>query len=252
MNLNMKINLESLKEKKELVSVFLLCCSVLLIVLTFVEITRSYSDTTKIENTLLRATKQSEISQEEIDKVLASTQQFADKLKQNNAFAPYVRQDQVVQAPTNPVTEVRAILGKSALINNRWYTVNESIGSAKIVAIEPMFVTIEFNSIKTDYYPIRASLIEPSTTQTNGFNMSGGNMISGMGNIMNMNVSDILQTLTGGRGGRGGGMMGGMGGMGGGRGGGMGGGRGGRGGGGGGGGMGGGRGGGGGFGGFGG
>jgi hypothetical protein len=232
MNLNMKINLESLKEKKELVSVFLLCCSVILIVLTFVEITRSYSDTTKIENTLLNAAKQSEISQEEIEKILASTRQFADTLKQNNAFAPYVRQDQVVQAaPTLPFTEVRAILGKSALINNRWYAVNESIGSAKIVEIKPMCVTIEFNGAKTDYYPLQASLLEPSTTQINGSNMFGGNMMSGMGNIMNMNVSDILQTLTGGRGGRGGGMGGGRGGRGGGGGGGgmggMGGGRGG-------------------------
>jgi hypothetical protein len=200
MNMNMNINLEHLKEKKELVSVILLGGSALLVVLMLVNITRYFLLSTRTENIILNAVRQSEKPKEEVNKILASTQQLADTLKENNSFAPPPSQQ--TEAPTNPVTEVRAILGKSAWINDRWYGVGDMVGGARIAAIEPIYVAIEFNGQTTNYYPLRASMLEETQTATSGNNLI--NMFGGMNNINNL-ISQFTQRMGGMRGGRGGG-----------------------------------------------
>src|SRR5512135_51234 len=143
--MNININLEYLKEKKELVSIALLGVSALLAVWTCVKITEYYLLSTKAENDVLNAIKKSERSQAEVEKILADTQEVANALINNNAFT-LNRASEVVEAapPANPVEVIRGIFGNLALINNQWYSVGDRIPGtsgafATIVAIQLMY-----------------------------------------------------------------------------------------------------------------
>ena len=49
------------------------------------------------------------------------------------------------------------ILGHEALINGKWYKVGDSVGEAKIVAIEPTKVRIAWNGQEKEFSPIGSS-----------------------------------------------------------------------------------------------
>jgi hypothetical protein len=89
---------------------------------------------------------------------LNTDKKLVSSLIQDNVFFPK-------EAPINPVTEVRAIFMDSALINNTWYKVGDSIGQARVVAIEPMQVQIEWNGEVKTYSPAEASVIQTQTQQ---------------------------------------------------------------------------------------
>ncbi|MBN1973767.1 MAG: hypothetical protein JW787_09025 [Sedimentisphaerales bacterium] len=245
----MNINIESLKEKKELVSVVLLGGAAVLVVLMFIKITNFMMLSTEVENIILSAIKHNEKPQEEIEKILASSQALADTVRANNAFAPMrqVASNNVEQTITNPVREVTAILGSITWINDQWYTVGDQIrgssGTATVAAIETDYVAIEFNGVTENFYPLKAAvrISENSITSPNAMSLSSNNLTLNLGNIDSLiqRFTSEMGSMRGGRGGMmggmmgggmGGGMMGGMGDMGGGMMGGMGGGMGGRGG----------------------
>jgi len=122
--MNLNINLDELKEKKELLSVVLLGGAAILVVLTCITITKFFLLSTKTENVILNAIKQSKRPQQEVEQALANTQLLVENLRMNNLFAPPVNQTanerpQVV--PVNPITEIRAILGNRTNINDNWY-----------------------------------------------------------------------------------------------------------------------------------
>jgi hypothetical protein len=52
------------------------------------------------------------------------------------------------------VNEVIGILGDEVLINNKWYKEGARVGDAKIVAIGPTKVTIEWNGKSKDFAPL--------------------------------------------------------------------------------------------------
>ncbi|MBN2588845.1 MAG: hypothetical protein JXA96_03205 [Sedimentisphaerales bacterium] len=230
--MNLNINLEELKEKQELVSVVLLGGAAILVVLTCIWITKYFLLSTETENIILNAIKQSKRTQAEVDNVIADTDEFVQSLIMNNLFAPPALQNTDIQRvnPVNPIREITAILDKSAYINDDWYSVGDSIpgtgGSARIVAIETNYVTVEFNGTSQNLYPLKATTRASEITTTNSMaSMMGGGITINGGNITidSSAVNNILSRITqGGRGGMmGGGMMGGggRGGRGGGRGG---------------------------------
>ena len=67
----MDINLEYLKEKKELVSVILLGGSALLIVLIFMKVTGFFVEIAQDKNIIASAIMQNKQNPEDIDKILA-------------------------------------------------------------------------------------------------------------------------------------------------------------------------------------
>jgi len=71
----------------------------------------------------------------------------ADALKEKNLFAPKPPKQ-------NPVKEVAGILGDEALINGNWYKAGQSVGDAKILAVEPTKVRISWNGQETELAPI--------------------------------------------------------------------------------------------------
>lgn len=72
---------------------------------------------------------------------------LVERLEKENLF--------VKPAPKqHPVREVAGILGDEALINNRWYKLGDSVGDAKIVAIEPTKVRIAWNGQEKDFAPM--------------------------------------------------------------------------------------------------
>ncbi len=198
----MNINIEYLKEKKELVSVVLLGGSALLVVLMLYYITSFFTLSTKTENIILNTVKRNETSKDKVTQILQSAQNMADALIQNNPFSPPPQQETQQVAADNPITEVKAILGNTAWINNQWYAVGDSIQGARITAIDGNYVTVDFNGQLSQFSPYNATIVATDATQYNG--------------NLNNNLSNLINQLTGGRGGMmGGGMMGGM--MGGGR-----------------------------------
>jgi hypothetical protein len=83
----------------------------------------------------------------DVGKLLASGRASADELKKKNLF---------VKTPPrqHPVREVLGILGDEALINGKWCKVGDSVGDAKIVAIEPTRVKIAWDGQEKDFSPI--------------------------------------------------------------------------------------------------
>ncbi len=239
--MNLNINLDELKEKKELVSIVLLGGAAILVVLTCITITKFFLLSTKTENTILNAIKQSNRSKQDVEKALEDTRTLAENLRMNNLFAPPVIETTITEqriVPVNPVTEVTAILGNLVCINENWYSIGDTIpgtgGSARISAIGLDYVTVEFNGTTQNLYPIQAATRASEISATNPMaSMMGGAISFNNGNITinSSAANELLSRITqggmmggmmggGGRGGRGGGMMGGgMGGGGGGRGG---------------------------------
>lgn len=78
---------------------------------------------------------------------IAQAKTSAEQLKKNNLFIlPAARQ--------HPVNEVLGILGSEALIDDKWYKVGDSVGEARIVAIEPTKVRIAWDGQEKEFMPI--------------------------------------------------------------------------------------------------
>jgi hypothetical protein len=247
----MKLDIDYLlNEKKEIVSVALLGLIILLAVLVLLKVTSFFAVTAKAQRVVAEAIIIAKTPATTAD--FASDRQIVSALTANNIFNAIPPQTvSVQQTQRNPITEVRGIVGDKASINGSWYVVGDTIGQAKIVAIDPGQVTILYNDREYVLRTIDASI--PQTQQNMGsglgtqivnnagsMNMVGGQTFGrrGIDNVSGMSQAEIERLrnqMTGGFGGGMGGMMGGGmmgggmmgGGMGGGRGGGMGGGMGG-------------------------
>ncbi len=87
---------------------------------------------------------------EDLSKLLASGKASAEELKKKNLF--------VITPPRqHPINEVLGILGSEALINGNWYKVGDSVGDAKIVAIEPTKIKVAWDGKEKEFSPITAS-----------------------------------------------------------------------------------------------
>ena len=141
--------LKDLREKKELVSVVLLGVSAFLAVLILVKVTGFFTAPAKAELLVKKAVAQNNTDANDMDKYFARYKALANELKKNNLFAP--------PAPKqHPVKEVWGIFGNEVLIKDKWYKVGDTVGDAKIVAIEPTQVTIEWDGKENTFAPIDA------------------------------------------------------------------------------------------------
>jgi hypothetical protein len=144
------MKLDCLKEKKELVSVVLLVASAFLAVLILVKVTGFFAASAKAESLVKKAVAQNETDASDVDKYFAKYKVLADALKKNNLF--------VLPAPKqHPVKEVSGIFGNEVLIKDKWYKVGDMVGDAKIAAIGPTQVTIEWDGKEKVFAPIDAA-----------------------------------------------------------------------------------------------
>ena len=140
------MKLDYLKEKKELVSVALFVLSALFAILILVKLTGFFAASARAENIVKRAATYEETN-DDMERYFSKYKALANELKKNNLFAP-------PPPKQHPVKEVSGILGNEVLIKDKWYTEGAMVGDAKIVAIEPMKVTIEWDGGKKDFAPL--------------------------------------------------------------------------------------------------
>ena len=196
------MKIDYLKEKKELVSVVLLGVSVVLVASILIKVWSFFDASAKAEKIVKTAIAQNNADAEDMDKYFAKYKELADELKKNNLFAP--------PAPKqHPVKEVVGIFGDEVIIRDKLYKVGDKVGEAKIVAIGPTEVTIEWDGKEKTFAPIDAKgPTQPSGPRGSRATARGGGPGSGGGSAQMVAVGSAGRPM----GGRGGmeGFMGGM------------------------------------------
>ena len=140
--------LKDLREKKELVSIVLFGTSAFLAVLILVKVTGFFTAPAKAELLVKKAVAQNNADANDMDKYFAKYKVLADELKKNNLFTP-------PPPKQHPIKEVLGIFGDEVLIGkDKWYKVGDKVGDAKIVAIGPTEVTIEWDGKEKTFAPI--------------------------------------------------------------------------------------------------
>lgn len=137
------------KNNKDIVSVGLLGISALMGVLILIKVTGFFAAPARAENSVKKAVELSKPDPNEIKTYFAKSKAIADDLKKNNLFAPPLQKK-------HPVSQVLGILGDEVLINNKWYKTGDNIGDAKIVAITPIDVKIEWDGNEKTFIPFDA------------------------------------------------------------------------------------------------
>ncbi len=143
------MTIDYLKEKKELVSVVLLCFSAVLAVSILVTIMSFFTASARAEKIVTDAVAQKTEDAQDIDKYFTKYKVLADALKKNNLFAP-------PPPKQHPVKEVTGIFGDEVIIGDKLYTIGDKVGDATIVSIEAMQVTIEWDGKKKTFSPMDA------------------------------------------------------------------------------------------------
>jgi hypothetical protein len=141
------MKMESVKNKTESLTKILCAVAVLLGALVFLKIGFFVNSS----NAMMAAQGDpDQAGTVDLKKVLAATKASADQIKKNNLFMPGF-------AKPYPVNEVLGILGREALIGEKWYKVGDNVGEAKIVAIEPTKVKVVWNGQEKEFSPIGSS-----------------------------------------------------------------------------------------------
>ncbi|MHC4103832.1 MAG: DUF3106 domain-containing protein [Planctomycetota bacterium] len=143
------MKIDYLKEKKELVSVVLLCVSAVLAVSILVKVTGFFTASARAAKIVTDAIAQNAEKANDIDKYFTKYKLLADALKKNNLFAP-------PPPKQHPVTEVTGIFGDEVIIRDKLYKVGDKVGEATIVSIEAMQVTIEWDGKNKTFSPMDA------------------------------------------------------------------------------------------------
>jgi len=143
------VTIDYLKEKKELVSVVLLCVSAVMAVSILVKVTGFFTASARAERIVTDAVAQNTEEANDIDKYFTKYKMLADALKKNNLFSPPV-------AKQHPVQEVTGIFGDEVIIRDKLYKVGAKVGDATIVSIESTQVTIEWDGKKKTFSPMDA------------------------------------------------------------------------------------------------
>jgi hypothetical protein len=149
------------KNNKNIVSVGLLGISAFMGVLILIKVTGFFAAPARAEDSLKRAVALSKPDPNDTEKYFAKSKAIADQLKKNNLFAPPLKK-------THPVSNVLGILGDEVLINNKWYKAGDKVGDAKIVAIEPTQVRIEWDGNEKTFIPFDAKSAAPSGSRRPG------------------------------------------------------------------------------------
>jgi hypothetical protein len=144
------MNCDYIKNKRQAIPVVLLGVSVLLGVLTLVKVAGFFVASARAQSLVKKAVAQNRMDPNDVAEHLAEAKAIADGLKKKNLFAP-------PEPKRSPVSVVSGILGDEALINGKWYKAGDSVGDAKVVAIEPTRVRIEWDAKEETFAPIGAA-----------------------------------------------------------------------------------------------
>ena len=162
------MTIDYLKDKKEFVSVVLLCVSVVLAVSILVKVTGFFMASARAERIVTDAVAQNTEAADGIDKYFTKYKMLADALKKNNLFAPPV-------AKQHPITEVTGIFGDEVIIRDQLYKVGDKVGDATIVSIDTTQVTIEWDGKKKTFSPMDAkSSSQPGRSGSSRASARGG------------------------------------------------------------------------------
>jgi len=143
--------LDKIRDKDRLVTAALLGVSVVLAFLTVAKVGDYFVGSARAGSVIGRALERAGAGGDDIEQHLAASAAAAEDLKKKNVFAP-------PEPKRHPVTAVTGILGDEALIDGRWYKAGASIGDAKIVAVEPTVVRIEWQGGVKVFAPIMAAV----------------------------------------------------------------------------------------------
>ena len=150
------MKLDYLKEREELVSVVLLGVSAFFAVLILVKVTSFFTASARAEGLVKKAIRQNK-ADNDIDKYFTKYKEIANELKENNLFAPSPPKEHPVKEK-----DVTGILGDEVWIKGKAYKVGDMVGDAKIVAIGPTQVKIEWDGKEKSFLPINAEDTQPS------------------------------------------------------------------------------------------
>ncbi len=142
------MKIESWKNRTESLTKILLAVAVLLGALTFLRIGSFLNSSQAMA--MAGQVDRGDPGASDLKTVLDETKASANQIKKNNLFAPGA-------ARQYPVNEVIGILGHEALIGDKWYRTGDSVGEAKILAIEPTKVRMVWNGQEKEFSPIGAT-----------------------------------------------------------------------------------------------
>jgi type II secretory pathway component PulC len=148
-----------LKGNKEILSLTFLGCIIVFAALILLKITGFYSVCANTQQVIEQTIANFDAPR--LDVELKKDREIVDSLSANNVFNAVPVS--ITAISQNPITEIRAIVGSSVLINGEWHKAGDSIGNAKIVAVEPTQITVEFEGRQTTYRTVDASI--PVTQQ---------------------------------------------------------------------------------------
>lgn len=141
---------EPIKNNHKIIALMLLGLSIFLLICIVFKVTNFFVASAKAETLVKNAVNHSLSDPNEVKKHLSASKTIADELKKKNLFAP-------PPPKKHPVTQVIGIMGKEALINGQWKKVGDKIGDAKIIAIKPTEVVIEWEGKEKVFAPIAAA-----------------------------------------------------------------------------------------------
>ena len=142
-----------MQNKQKLISIVLLGIAVLSGGMALAKVTGYFMASGRAQNIVKQAMAQSQSDPNRVDIQIAKVKPVADDLKRNNLFSPPPPKE-------HPVRDVLGIFGDEVWINGKWYKAGDTIADAKIVAIGPTSVTIEWDGNKKDFFPIQAQVAE--------------------------------------------------------------------------------------------
>jgi len=141
------MNLDTLKEKKELASTALVLVAALSVVLILVKVTGFFVASARAESAVKDAIQHSKPDSKNVAAQLDKAKKLADALKKDNLFSP-------APPKQNPIKMVVGIFGDEALINGKWYKAGDKVADAKILAVNATSVETEWDGKKTTFNPI--------------------------------------------------------------------------------------------------
>ena len=160
------MTLDYLKEKERLAPYALLGVAVVLAVLIAAKLWDYFSASAHAQSVVAKAVDQDKANPDILKENLAGVKKIADALKKKNLFVP-------IPPKQHPVSAVLGIMGDEALIKDKWYKAGDKIGDARVVAVEPTQVKIEWDGKEKYFAPI-ASADSASPSSGRGGRDRGG------------------------------------------------------------------------------
>jgi len=133
--------------------------SAVVAVLILVETVGFFAQSARAERLVKRAVEQNGSDDQLAGEAIARSCVLADGLKKANLFSPPEHRQ-------NPVTAVAGILGDEVLIGDKWYKAGDMVQDARIVAVEPTQVLIEWDGKEKAFCPLGAT--DQSSSEKSG------------------------------------------------------------------------------------